>query len=112
MPTMDLTVVTDGQGKFSKQMEFDPPLLWDRDFRLFATLEAGAGAVAKGDIDIDAVDLSVQNDPKPFELAPGLRCEIGVWKIDTRRNRVLFHGETVPPLPGKSLRVKLDVQPA
>jgi hypothetical protein len=110
MPTFDLTIATDGQGKFSKESEFDPPLLWDSDFRLFATLEDGAGATIKGEIDVDAVDGSMQNDAKPFELAPGRQCNIGIWKIDTRRNRVVVRGETLPSLPNAKLRVKLDVR--
>jgi len=102
-----ITGKTDSFGRYTSAIEVDPKLLFDMKVDIFAALLSPPNLKFVGTLDIDAVDGSVQSDPRSFQIATGERVLLGRWKIDKKKNSIKVDGATVPPSPETALTVEI-----
>ena len=109
MPTMNVTIMTDGNGYFQFTDHVNPPGPFTIKVDISAKVLGPADTTAIGSVDIDAADGNPQNQSKDFVVSTDEKISLGTWRLDGADNIVVLSGHTDPIRANTELQVELEV---
>jgi hypothetical protein len=108
MPKMEVEILTDENGYFSRTIRFNPPGPLGVTVHLSVTLLSPFATGIWGDLDIDAADGKPSNEKRAFMVWHSEKVELGSWRLDSGDNIIVVHGKTRPKRADAQLILQID----